>query len=183
MLASAYKGDGVGKEQQVQQQQQQQQQREGEGDRDEAEEPQQQQEEEDHHYWWWLQDTNFSTAYSEISRGINKNATSAPPDGSIHGLSIRTHEWRCTVWCPYNYTASSPMWEKFNASDLSMIELYDHRNETLTHNLWVGGGGGGNAYENYDFMENVNVVKDPSNQVVVNMLVEMIQAAWGDKVA
>lgn len=107
-------------------------------------------------------DNNFSTAFSEISRGDNQSPTTSPPDGSIHGLSVRTTDWRFNVWLPYNYTLASPLWSEYNGS---RIELYDHRNDT------------GN-FEDYNNVEYTNLAFEPQYATIVQSLLTLVQSNW-----
>ena len=61
------------------------------------------------------------------------------------GYSMRTKEWRLTVWARWNGTTLSPDWSS-NAG----VELYDHRNSDGT---------------DFDATENVNVAKDHADVV------------------
>jgi iduronate 2-sulfatase len=103
---------------------------------------------------------NFSTAFSEIARGDNVSPTEPPPDGSIHGLSVRTPDWRFSAWVPFNYSGSRPLWSAWNSTH--DVELYDMRSGS----------------EDYDVIELVNLARDPAYADVVAQLTETVQAAW-----
>jgi iduronate 2-sulfatase len=111
----------------------------------------------------------FAAAFTEISRGSTGGPTVHPPDGSWHGLSIRTADWRFTAWVPYNYSGAGPMWRAWDPSTGSPVELYDHRGDPAP---------GSGVWEDYDAMETVNVAGDPGNAAVVSEMVAMAQAAW-----
>ena len=108
------------------------------------------------------QDPEFNTAYSEISRGGNKQPASPPPDKSIQGLSVRTPEWRFTAWVPFLYSLAAPDWDLWNRS---LAELYDHRMDRHPH-------------EDYDQGENVNLAADAQYSNVVAQLTKLVQDRW-----
>jgi hypothetical protein len=62
------------------------------------------------------------------------------------GYSLRTDDWRYTVWVPWNTTTFAPMWDQPFAGE----ELYDHRDPRC------------NEKGNFDMCENRNVADDGS---------------------
>lgn len=62
------------------------------------------------------------------------------------GYSMRTDDWRYTVWVPWNTTTFAPMWDQPFGGE----ELYDHRDPRC------------NEKANFDLCENRNMAKDAS---------------------
>lgn len=67
-------------------------------------------------------------------------------DRTYMGYSLRTDEWRYTVWVPWNTTTYSAMWDQPFGGE----ELYDHRDPRC------------NEKGNFDLCETHNLASDAS---------------------
>ena len=126
--------------------------------------------------------TNVSTgAYSQQARCYQKSAATPNPTVlqasltrmmtcefvprdkmDFMGLTIRTREWRYTVWLQWDGPKLAPMW---NAS--VGVELYDHRAATMP------------AHGHSGWRENTNLVAVAAHAAVVAELHSQLQAHFG----
>jgi len=91
-----------------------------------------------------------SPIWWDCSRDDN-NTPKAQEQLSIMGYSMRTADYRYTVWLPFDRAVMAVDWD----APVFEEELYDHRGETL---------------EDYTHQELVNVAKKPSFLKVVTSL-------------
>ena len=75
------------------------------------------------------------------------------------GYSVRSAEWRFTLWAEWNGTSLCPEWN--NAAN--KIELYDHRRDMEA--------------ANFDDFENINVAAD--NAGVVTQMTALVHSSFG----
>ena len=75
------------------------------------------------------------------------------------GYSIRTSDWRLTVWLPFNNTVFVAEWE---APPIA-IELYDHRSAQVVLHFDADG-------------EHENVASKPENAAVITDLMRQLKA-------
>lgn len=71
---------------------------------------------------------------------------------SYMGYSLRSAEWRLSIWAAWDNATMCPRW----SDSSNQVELYDHRNDT--------------AIVDFDSTENVNVASEPANQLVLQQL-------------
>lgn len=91
------------------------------------------------------------------------------------GCSLRVLNWRYTAWVGFQYgnastlTQGMPVWH-----DLRGEELYNHTIDD------AGGGGGpsGDADNDFDASELVNLARDPSVQGIKGVLFQRLQEEW-----
>ena len=81
------------------------------------------------------------------------------PAQTYMGYSVRSAEWRFTLWAEWNGTSLCPEWH--NAAN--KIELYDHRRDMET--------------ANFDDFENINVAAD--NAGVVTQMTALVHSSFG----
>lgn len=79
--------------------------------------------------------------------------------GDVMGYTLRTSEWRFTVWVPFLWEHSPP-WPDWNATRRVGRELYAHH---------------GDDGSSYDTFENVNVAELPENAELVARLTEQLK--------
>ena len=77
------------------------------------------------------------------------------------GYSIRTSDWRLTVWLPFNNTVFVAEWE---APPIA-IELYDHRSAQVVLDFDADG-------------EHENVADKPENAAVITDLMRQLKAQY-----
>lgn len=80
------------------------------------------------------------------------------------GYSVRTDDWRYTVWVPWNTTTYSPMWDQPFGGE----ELYDHRDPRC------------NQKGNFDICETRNVAGDESLTEIKEELYAKLRAVTHD---
>lgn len=80
------------------------------------------------------------------------------------GYSVRTDEWRYTVWVQWNSTTYSPMWDQPFGGE----ELYDHRDPRC------------NEKGNFDLCENRNVAQDESLKAVKEEMYAKLRSVTHD---
>ena len=114
-------------------------------------------------------------ALSQMTRCAKPNASATNSQGydpcaktpgmlmeySYMGYSIRTMEWRFSIWAIWNATTLCPNW----SSPANVFELYDHRDDT--------------AAVDFDGTENVNVAGENENAAVVTEMAEHAKAWFG----
>ena len=76
------------------------------------------------------------------------------------GYSVRTAEWRLTVWVVWDGTRLAPIW-----SNVTATELYDHR-------------GAAPYPTDFDASENENVAANASHAAVVDELSARLRAMF-----
>eukprot|EP00928_Gymnodinium_smaydae_P062037 TRINITY_DN45983_c0_g1_i1.p1 TRINITY_DN45983_c0_g1~~TRINITY_DN45983_c0_g1_i1.p1 ORF type:complete len:647 (-),score=62.03 TRINITY_DN45983_c0_g1_i1:136-1839(-) len=80
-------------------------------------------------------------------------------DFQAMGLSIRTLQWRYTLWLRWDGATLSPLWKESPVGE----ELYDHR---------------GDMGDNTDNFENVNLATAPEYTAVKHRLREQLKKGW-----
>ena len=80
---------------------------------------------------------------------------------TFQGYSVRSAEWRFTLWARWNATTLCPEW----GSPDNQMELYDHRNDTEALDL--------------DDFENVNVAASSENAGVVKKMMALVRTRFG----
>ena len=81
---------------------------------------------------------------------------------SYMGFSLRSADWRLTIWAKWNNATLCPEWR----DSTNQIELYDHRNDT--------------AMVDFDATENVNVADDPANDAVLQVLKKAVHTFFAE---
>jgi hypothetical protein len=80
----------------------------------------------------------------------------------VSGYSIRTDEWRLTIWLPFNNTDFVAEWD----APIIATELYDHR-------------GAARVVMDFDVDgEAVNVASDPANVAIIAKLTVQLKAMY-----